>query len=108
MVGIDGHVPFIMEHIIEFQMGIGKVYVFIGIIDVPIGKTYGFDPNQYGGTTIKNCCYSILVIVLKRFSTLGFTIDKSVEFITINVQKFCNCGWFSEFDVTQLHKSSII
>jgi hypothetical protein len=66
--------------------------VFIGIIDVPIGKTYGFDLDQYGGTTIKNCCYSILVIVLKRFSTLGFTIDRSVEFIIINAQKFCNFG----------------
>ncbi len=27
MVGIDGHVPFIMEHIIGFQMGIGKVVI---------------------------------------------------------------------------------
>ncbi len=27
VVGIDGHVPFIMEHIIRFQMGIGKVVI---------------------------------------------------------------------------------
>jgi hypothetical protein len=27
VVGIDGHVPFIIEHIIGFQMGIGKVVI---------------------------------------------------------------------------------
>jgi hypothetical protein len=43
---VDGHTPLTMEYVIGFHMGIGKVvvgFVFIGIIDVPIGKTYGFN-----------------------------------------------------------------
>jgi hypothetical protein len=43
---VDGHTPPTMEYVIGFHMGIGKViirFVLIGIIDVPIGKTYGFN-----------------------------------------------------------------
>jgi hypothetical protein len=54
MAGTNGRTPPIMEYVIKFHMGISKVtiaFVLINIIGVPIGKTYGFDPYQYGGTT---------------------------------------------------------
>lgn len=47
MDNVDGHTPPTMEYVIGFHMGISKVvirFVLIGIIDVPIGKAYEFNP----------------------------------------------------------------
>jgi hypothetical protein len=73
MVGTNGHTPLVMQYVIKFHMGIGKVtiaFVLINIINVPIGKTYVLDPYQYGGTTIRGLFSSISIVVLKRFSAL--------------------------------------
>ncbi len=41
-------------------------------------------PHQYDGTMIRGDCCSNPYVVLKCFSTLGLTIDKSIELTIIN------------------------
>jgi hypothetical protein len=87
VVGTDGCTTLFMEYVIGFHMGIGKVtiaFVLINIIGFPIGKTYGWDPYQYRGTIVGGCFSSISVVVLKCFSTLGFIIDRLVDFTIID------------------------
>jgi hypothetical protein len=67
-------------------MGIGRMvieFVFIGIIGVPIGKLFGFDPYQYEGTMIGGCCSNPYVI-FNRILALGLTTNKLVEFPIID------------------------
>jgi hypothetical protein len=67
-------------------MGINRAaikFVFIGIIGVPIGKLFGFDPYQYEDTMIGGCC-SNPYIVLKRILALRLIVNKLVEFPIIS------------------------
>jgi hypothetical protein len=46
VVGTDGHTFPVLGYVIRFHMGINKniiTFMFIDIINVPIGKAYGFD-----------------------------------------------------------------
>jgi hypothetical protein len=86
VVSINGHTPLNIGYIIGFHMGIGRVligFMFIGIIGVPIGKLFGFDPYQYVGTMIGGCC-SNPYVVLKCILALRFIVNKLVEFPIIS------------------------
>jgi len=86
VVGIDGHTPFNIGYVIIFHVGIGRTvirFVFIGIIGVPIGKLFGFDPYQYEDTMIGGCC-SNPYVVFKCISTIGLIVNKLVKFPIIN------------------------
>jgi hypothetical protein len=86
VVSIDGHPPLNIRYIVGFPMGIGRMVigcVFIGIIGVPIGKLFGFDPYQYEGTMIGGCCPNPYV-VFKRVSTPRLIVNKLVEFPIIS------------------------
>jgi len=58
-------------------------FMFIDIINVRIGKAYGFHPYQYGGTTIGGCSLNPS-IVFKCSSTLRFIVDKLIEVTIIS------------------------
>jgi hypothetical protein len=65
VVNIDGHTPLNIGYIIRFHTGIGRMvigFMFIGIIGVPIGKLFGFDPYQYEGTMIGGCFLNPYVV----------------------------------------------
>jgi len=86
VVSINGHTPFNIGYIIGFHMGIGRVvigFMFIGIIGVPIGKLFGFDPYQYEGTMIGGCCPN-LYVVLKWVLAPKFIVHKLTEFPIIS------------------------
>jgi hypothetical protein len=78
VVGIDGHTPLDIGSVIGFHVGIGRTvigFVFIGIIGVPIGKLFGFNPYQYEDTMIGGCC-SNPYVVLNRVLAHGLIINK--------------------------------
>lgn len=82
VVSINGHTPLNIGHVIKFHMGISRVvirFVFIGIIGVPIGKLFGFDPYQYEDTMIGGCC-SNPYVVLKHILAPRLIVNKLVEF----------------------------
>jgi len=86
VVGINGCTALNIGYVIIFHVGIGRMvirFVFIGIIGVPIGKLFGFDPYQYKATMIGGCC-SNLYVVFKCISTLGLIVDKLVKFPIID------------------------
>jgi hypothetical protein len=66
-------------------------FMLINIINVPIGKAYGFHPYKYGGTTIGGCCFLNLSIVLKCLLAFRFIVDKLIEVTIISVLNFCTC-----------------
>jgi len=87
VANIDGHTSLNIRYIITFHMGIGRVvirFMSIGIIVVPIGKLFCFDPYQYEGTMIGGCC-SNPYVVLKCVLAPKFIVDKLIEFLIIIV-----------------------
>jgi hypothetical protein len=82
MASVNGHTPPIVEYIIEFHMGIGKVtiaFVLISIIGVPIRKTYGLDHIN-----TKFIVFQFQLLSSSASQLLDLLLVKSIELIIID------------------------
>jgi hypothetical protein len=87
MASTNGRTPPIMEYIIKFHMGIGKVtiaFVLINIIGVPIRKSYGLDPYQYGVQQYEFIVFQFQPLSSSTSQLLDLFLVKSIKLIIIN------------------------
>jgi hypothetical protein len=87
MVGTNGLTPPIIEYMIEFHMGIGKVtiaFVLINIIGVPIGKTYGLDHINMEVQQLKFIVLQFQSLSSSASQLLDLLLVKSIEVIIID------------------------